>query len=165
MGKFLSFYCFQIALYVWYHAHLLNFLNLFWIIKKESQEDSMPEPFLRGLSIARLSGRGEIVHDSLLGHSKLPDVNGGLSGELIFYFDGAHSPESMEACGRWFSSAVKDEKNSRVPLPCRGIGGVDDFMRNGCLQNNTRDPEKMSKQVNLSEEWVALLLLISSFPA
>lgn len=115
----------------------------------ESKAGNLPEPFLRGLSTAHLSGRAEIVHDSLLSHSKLPDANGRLSGELIFYFDGAHSPESMEACGRWFSSAVKDEKNSTVPLPCRGIGCVDEFVGNGCLQNRTGDPVKMSKQILL----------------
>lgn len=30
------------------------------------------------------------------------------SGNLVFYLDGAHSPESMEACAKWFSSAVKE---------------------------------------------------------
>lgn len=27
--------------------------------------------------------------------------------DLIFYLDGAHSPESMEACAKWFSNEVK----------------------------------------------------------
>lgn len=30
------------------------------------------------------------------------------SGELTFYLDGAHSPESMEACGRWFANVIKE---------------------------------------------------------
>lgn len=32
-------------------------------------------------------------------------------GELIFYLDGAHSPESIDACAKWFSNAVKGYKN------------------------------------------------------
>lgn len=27
----------------------------------------------------------------------------------MFYLDGAHSPESMEACGKWFSLAIKED--------------------------------------------------------
>lgn len=76
----------------------------------------MPEPFLRGLSTARLSGRAQIVDDSTLLSSAATRLNGCSSGDLIFYLDGAHSPESMEACARWFSSAVK-EGQSPFPNP------------------------------------------------
>lgn len=27
----------------------------------------------------------------------------------MFFLDGAHSPESMEVCARWFSDAVKED--------------------------------------------------------
>jgi len=32
---------------------------------------------------------------------------------LVFYLDGAHSPESMEICAKWFSHATKDD--GRLP--------------------------------------------------
>lgn len=40
---------------------------------------------------------------------------GNIDGELVFYLDGAHSPESMEACGKWFSSAIKGSKTPMSP--------------------------------------------------
>lgn len=75
--------------------------NLF---QNDTAEDSLPDAFLRGLSSAHISGRAQIVQDC---SSEATDSS---SGDLIFYLDGAHSPESMEACARWFSEAVK-EKN------------------------------------------------------
>ena len=27
----------------------------------------------------------------------------------MFYLDGAHSPESMEVCAKWFCSAIREE--------------------------------------------------------
>ena len=30
-------------------------------------------------------------------------------GDLVFYLDGAHSPESMEACAKWFSLRIKED--------------------------------------------------------
>jgi folylpolyglutamate synthase len=36
------------------------------------------------------------------------------SGRLSFYLDGAHSPESMEACANWFCSVVKAEKGGSL---------------------------------------------------
>ncbi|KAI6668099.1 hypothetical protein NL676_032972 [Syzygium grande] len=60
----------------------------------------LPSAFVRGLSTARLSGRAQIVHDN--GSADTSEN----SGELTFYLDGAYSPESMEACARWFSVIV-----------------------------------------------------------
>lgn len=34
-------------------------------------------------------------------------------GDLVFYLDGAHSPESMEVCANWFSLAVKDDRQQQ----------------------------------------------------
>lgn len=104
-----------------------------------------------GLSTARLSGRAEIVYDSSLNHSNFPMSNGNPCGDLVFYLDGAHSPESIEACGRWFSSAVKDDKNSTGSFPCQRIAGVNEVWGNGYLKNGTTDPDKISKQVSSSE--------------
>ncbi|KAI4325627.1 hypothetical protein MLD38_031009 [Melastoma candidum] len=75
------------------------------LFEKVDADAIMPAAFLRGLSTARLSGRAQIVHDTpTIDHSA--EFSENVSGELIFYLDGAHSPESMEACARWFSDAV-----------------------------------------------------------
>ncbi|KAL9678233.1 hypothetical protein QQ045_016073 [Rhodiola kirilowii] len=65
------------------------------------QTTSLPEHFIRGLTTASLQGRAQIVPDKF--------VNDENSEELVFYLDGAHSPESMEVCARWFSLEVKEE--------------------------------------------------------
>lgn len=95
-----------------------------------SNETDMPVAFCRGLATARLHGRAQVVHDLV---SDQQDS----SGDLIFYLDGAHSPESMEACGRWFSSAVRGNKSfSTTP--------VNGYKRNGEFG---RDFNRVSKQV------------------
>lgn len=55
--------------------------------------------------MADLPGRAQIVSD--------PDIcTQGMNSGLVFYLDGAHSPESLEVCARWFSNVVKDEAQS-----------------------------------------------------
>uniref|UniRef100_A0A1J3I627 Folylpolyglutamate synthase n=1 Tax=Noccaea caerulescens TaxID=107243 RepID=A0A1J3I627_NOCCA len=76
-----------------------------------SKETEIPVAFCRGLATARLHGRAQVVHDVILDPQ---DSSGSMKtpcGDLIFYLDGAHSPESMEACGRWFSTAVRGNKS------------------------------------------------------
>lgn len=60
---------------------------------------SLPEQFVKGLTTASLQGRGQIVSDQCIS-TKGP-------GDLVFYLDGAHSPESMEVCATWFSDSIK----------------------------------------------------------
>uniref|UniRef100_A0A2P2M2K6 Folylpolyglutamate synthase n=1 Tax=Rhizophora mucronata TaxID=61149 RepID=A0A2P2M2K6_RHIMU len=79
-------------------------------------EANLPEAFLRGLSTARLSGRAQIVCDSSSKSCASSDLAENSSGDLIFYLDGAHSPESMEACAKWFCSATKTENVSPAIL-------------------------------------------------
>ncbi|KAJ0978901.1 hypothetical protein J5N97_014375 [Dioscorea zingiberensis] len=74
-------------------------------------DTSLPEPFLRGLCAASLPGRAQIVHDKVQESSKMTDIDEN-SSNLVFYLDGAHSPESMEACANWFSDSVVDNQNS-----------------------------------------------------
>ncbi|KAL5101971.1 hypothetical protein RYX36_006298 [Vicia faba] len=62
--------------------------------------DTLPEQFIKGLTSASLQGRAQIVTDT---HFKSEQSN-----ELVFYLDGAHSPESMEVCARWFSLAIRE---------------------------------------------------------
>lgn len=107
----------------------------------------MPEAFLRGLSTARLCGRAQIVHDTHSRHyssSRKPLESVG--GELIFYLDGAHSPESMEACAKWFSSATKENNmiSSRWS-PSFEVQKVNSFQPNGKAFD---EYNKKSKQVS-----------------
>ncbi|CAK8538226.1 unnamed protein product [Lathyrus sativus] len=62
--------------------------------------DTLPEQFIKGLTNASLQGRAQIVTDIHFTSEQ--------SNELVFYLDGAHSPESMEVCARWFSLAIKE---------------------------------------------------------
>ncbi|XP_043816862.1 folylpolyglutamate synthase isoform X3 [Manihot esculenta] len=73
------------------------------------QTSSLPEQFIKGLTTACLQGRAQIVPDRC--------INNESDGDLVFYLDGAHSPESMEVCARWFSLAIKDD-NPQNTLNC-----------------------------------------------
>lgn len=64
----------------------------------------MPEEFIKGLATASLQGRAQIVPDQFI-ESESP-------GDLVFYLDGAHSPESMDVCAKWFCLATKEDYNS-----------------------------------------------------
>ncbi|KAG5416323.1 hypothetical protein IGI04_003890 [Brassica rapa subsp. trilocularis] len=106
------------------------------IFPNGSNETDMPVAFCRGLATARLHGRAQVVHDLV---SDQQDSLKTPCGDLIFYLDGAHSPESMEACGRWFSSAVRGNKSlSTTP--------VNGYKRNGEFG---KDFNRVSKQVLL----------------
>lgn len=102
----------------------------------------LPDAFLRGLSTAYISGRAQIVYDTSPTPYSSSHVSERSRGDLIFYLDGAHSPESMEVCAKWFSSASKRNKNSSENEMV--IWG------NGHLQHERENMEKsckMSKQV------------------
>ncbi|XP_075074841.1 folylpolyglutamate synthase-like [Nicotiana tabacum] len=62
---------------------------------------NLPEQFVKGLATAALQGRAQIVPDQLI------ESEG--SGDLVFYLDGAHSPESMDVCAKWFSLAIQGD--------------------------------------------------------
>lgn len=66
------------------------------------QTSALPEQFIEGLTTATLQGRAQIVPDQFI------DIES--PGDLVFYLDGAHSPESMEVCAKWFSLAIKDNR-------------------------------------------------------
>lgn len=65
------------------------------------EQSSLPEQFIKGLTTASLQGRAQIVPDQHI------DIES--PGDLVFYLDGAHSPESMEVCAGWFSLAIKED--------------------------------------------------------
>lgn len=125
----------------------------------------MPDAFVRGLSTAHLLGRAQIVYDI----SSVPNSSGlfeNSSGELIFYLDGAHTAESMEACAKWFSSVVKGSRNSSLSSMSSAtkINNMEEVVqRNGYIghkMEKTKHANKISKQVNtlqierLFEEWI-----------
>ncbi|KAA8518078.1 hypothetical protein F0562_015552 [Nyssa sinensis] len=114
------------------------------------QEDDLPEAFLRGLSTARLSGRAQIVQDCSLKSNSSSGVTDNSSGDLIFYLDGAHSPESMEACARWFSNAVNGSKNLPASSYYFNNGNVEELWGNGYIHHGEkRESNKMSKKILL----------------
>ncbi|KAL0922362.1 hypothetical protein M5K25_006341 [Dendrobium thyrsiflorum] len=65
---------------------------------------SLPEQFIRGLTLSRLQGRAQIVPDPYFSTQSSTLGPGG----LVFYLDGAHSPESMVVCASWFSNVAKE---------------------------------------------------------
>ncbi|XP_058783626.1 folylpolyglutamate synthase-like [Vicia villosa] len=82
-------------------------------------QHTLPEQFVKGLATASLQGRAQIVRDE--------HINNEISNELFFFLDGAHSPESMEACARWFSLAIKDHNLtlfSQKPDPSKFLNEV-----------------------------------------
>ncbi|CAL5207610.1 unnamed protein product [Lathyrus oleraceus] len=80
------------------------------VCQNDFQDSNLPDDFIRGLSSTHFSGRAQIVCDSSL-YSDCSEIMSENCGELIFYLDGAHSPESIDACAKWFSNAVKGYKN------------------------------------------------------
>lgn len=98
---------------------------------------------MRGLCTARLPGRAQIVCDTTFKSNRLSEVNDNSYGDLIFYLDGAHSPESMEVCARWFSNAVNVGRNFSK-------GGKIEESLKCSLQNDQKDSDgskKILKQV------------------
>ncbi|XAR69898.1 Tetrahydrofolate synthase [Bertholletia excelsa] len=114
------------------------------------QEDGLPAAFLRGLSTAQLSGRAQIIFDSSVKPKSFSEMEANSSGNLIFYLDGAHSPESMEVCAKWFSNAVKVNVNQSPPSSSFEIRNTEELQRNGCTQHvRGEESDKISKQILL----------------
>ncbi|KAF3442479.1 hypothetical protein FNV43_RR16395 [Rhamnella rubrinervis] len=107
------------------------------LLKKDIFGADLPEAFLRGLSTAHISGRAQIVYDTFPKFYSSSDVSESSCGDLIFYLDGAHSPESMEVCAKWFSSASKGYNSSSENM--EGLWG------NGHLQSERESAEEFCK--------------------
>ncbi|CAN0837686.1 Folylpolyglutamate synthase [Linum grandiflorum] len=78
-------------------------------LANQEHTGSLPEQFIKGLTTASFQGRAQIVCDQYVDNEN--------DGDLIFYLDGAHSPESMDICARWFSGAVKGGKEHDTITP------------------------------------------------
>ncbi|KAL3652182.1 Folylpolyglutamate synthase [Castilleja foliolosa] len=91
---------------------------------------SLPEEFIKGLATAALQGRAQIVSDRLI---KIESP-----GDLVFYLDGAHSPESMDVCAKWFSLATKGDYNrSSNNKAYNGSEGLEESGQNGPFRKHT----------------------------
>ncbi|KAM3262913.1 hypothetical protein ACQJBY_053201 [Aegilops geniculata] len=107
-----------------------------------NRTDPLPDQFIRGLSSASLQGRAQIVPDSQV-NSEEKDRD----RSLVFYLDGAHSPESMEICARWFSHATKEQpqtcSKSRKSSPSCGclLWGTLQILLFNCM--SVRDPMRL----------------------
>lgn len=121
-----------------------------------TEEGYLPEPFKGGLSMANIPGRAQVIPDSYVmhnEHSNITEAENADSGRLVFYLDGAHSPESMEVCAKWFSHAIKTERQS---LPeTRGViseieTGSSRLLEKSCHQHQSTGNSKIkSKQIVL----------------
>ncbi|XP_011075380.1 folylpolyglutamate synthase isoform X1 [Sesamum indicum] len=123
-----------------------NWAKLF---QHDDVEDNLPEAFVQGLSTARLSGRAQIVYDSASASSDTAGRPGSSSGDLIFYLDGAHSPESLEACARWFSHTVKEGANQSSVSSSSSKLQTEEVWSNGHVQAGKNEADKISKQILL----------------
>lgn len=124
--------------------------------RQDILEDNLPETFCRGLSTAHLSGRAEIVYDTSSQSFSSSKVSECSCGDLVFYLDGAHSPESMEVCGRWFSSAIKENQKTSS---CFRVEDREQIWDNGHLQRGT---EEMAESTKISKQVKSIQTEISS---
>ncbi|KAL8261616.1 hypothetical protein R6Q59_025665 [Mikania micrantha] len=121
------------------------------LLKNDIADNSLPEAFLRGLSTAHLSGRAQIVHDFSLGLNNQIKTDESCHGELIFYLDGAHSPESMDACAKWFANVVNEKIHRPLPFFSKTKIIEESCSSNGCIQqsNEKENSKTISKRILL----------------
>ena len=75
-----------------------------------------------------MQGRAQIVPDHLI-ESESP-------GDLVFYLDGAHSPESMDVCAKWFCLATKEDFSPSYDQSSSDAKGSNKSEKNGPLAKN-----------------------------
>ncbi|XP_024025430.1 folylpolyglutamate synthase isoform X2 [Morus notabilis] len=120
------------------------------LFKNDSLEGELPEAFRRGLSSAYIAGRAQIARDTSSVSYTSSNVFESSCGDLIFYLDGAHSPESMEVCAKWFSSAINENENSLISS--YKVENMNGIFQNGHIQHERTSVEasrKISKQILL----------------
>lgn len=99
----------------------------------------MPEQFIEGLTTASFEGRAQIVPD------RYTDIES--PEDLVFYLDGAHSPESMEVCGSWFSAAIKHNQQGNLNQQLENNGTSSNKLLQGYDSDEAR---KKSVQVDFN---------------
>ncbi|TKY53405.1 Folylpolyglutamate synthase [Spatholobus suberectus] len=91
-----------------YNAALAVSLSRCWLQRTGNWEKKYQNMnLLEAFQLQHFSGRAQIVYESYPNSECSEIMSKNCGGELIFYLDGAHSPESMEACAKWFSNAVR----------------------------------------------------------
>ncbi|KAI4348646.1 hypothetical protein L6164_009345 [Bauhinia variegata] len=113
------------------------------LFQNDFQDPDLPAEFIRGLSTARFSGRAQIVYDTPQKSDCSKMVSEKCGGDLIFYLDGAHSPESMEACAKWFSNAVRRHKILSHSSVC--VKNAEPPSENGHIQRESKTVEDFDK--------------------
>ncbi|KAI3470794.1 hypothetical protein Pfo_027457 [Paulownia fortunei] len=98
----------------------INYLN---------QTTSLPEEFIKGLATASLQGRAQIVSDQFIESES--------AGDLVFYLDGAHSPESMDVCAKWFCLATKEDYRPSYKQGYNDSKGSHESGQNGPFRKNS----------------------------
>lgn len=119
-----------------------------------NQEVELPEAFKRGLSSTRLFGRAQILYDSSANSNSSSELSKRSSGDLIFYLDGAHSPESMEVCARWFSNAVKENTSSFLSPQASSTSSPSSFYSSitvGNVKDLCGDADTCNEEENIEE--------------
>lgn len=113
---------------------------------QEVARGGLPDSFLKGLASTKWPGRAEVVHDP--------------SGRLSFYLDGAHSPESMEACANWFCSVVKAEKGGSLKGESNGTHCIEASSDVDDKEWNSRDLliRRVSSPITTNKDCPSLLV-------
>ncbi|GAQ83711.1 folylpolyglutamate synthase [Klebsormidium nitens] len=70
-------------------------------LRQAMQRKRLPDSFRRGLASVEWPGRAQIMPDT-----EIQAPGESPQGSLMFYLDGAHTPESMEVCATWFCESV-----------------------------------------------------------
>ncbi|XP_020202057.1 folylpolyglutamate synthase isoform X3 [Cajanus cajan] len=135
-----------------YNAALAVSLSRCWLqrtgnwekkFQNDFQVSNLPDEFIRGLSTAHFSGRAQIVYDNYPNSDCSEILSKNCGGELIFYLDGAHSPESMEACAKWFSNAVREYE---IPSDLSfELKNAEEFSENGHILHERKTLEQFEK--------------------
>jgi hypothetical protein len=115
-------------------------------LQQEVARGGLPDSFLKGLASTKWPGRAEVVHDP--------------SGRLSFYLDGAHSPESMEACANWFCSVVKAEKGGSLKGESNGTHCIEASSDVDDKEWNSRDLliRRVSSPITTNKDCPSLLV-------
>lgn len=144
--------------------------HFYEILYQGNQEVELPEAFKRGLSSTRLFGRAQILYDSSANSNSSSELSKRSSGDLIFYLDGAHSPESMEVCARWFSNAVKENTSSFLSPQASSTSSPSSFyssitvgnVKDLCGDADTCNEEENIEESNLISKKVDFLVTLES---
>lgn len=85
------------------------------MVESAFEKGDLPEVYKVGLSITRFPGRAQVVREPVEVPDNCSDAvlrqrcDSVTSRSLAFFLDGAHTPESMEICAKWFCRALKED--------------------------------------------------------